>query len=192
MEERPWIPNSGWPIERNELQSYYRRSHELLQLGPFDYGEEYWDSKLGNDAARFFPLKGDWLRNVVCQLSPPARFGALYGDVLKTASNLDVFLHANVTELDTNDFGSSVTEIKVATLDGGRFAVVPKIVVLCAGGIENARLLLVSNRLNPSGIGNEQDVVGRYYMDHPTTRMGKVRLAGGESLPYAVRQFASP
>jgi len=65
MEERPWIPNSGWPIERNELQSYYRRSHELLQLGAFDYGEEYWNSKLGNDAARFLPLKGDALRNVV-------------------------------------------------------------------------------------------------------------------------------
>ena len=179
MEERPWIPNSGWPIKRDELQPYYRRSHELLQLGPFEYSERYWNAQLRNDPVNFLPLKGDKLLNVVCQLSPPARFGQLYGETLKATSNIDIYLHANVTEIDTDHAGSSVAAIKVANLDGGRFVVAPKIVALCAGGIENARLLLVSNRARQGGIGNEHDVVGRYFMDHPTTRMGKVRLADG-------------
>lgn len=38
--------------------------------------------------------------------------------------------------------------------------------ILAAGGIENARLLLSSNGSNPRGIGNDHDVVGRYFMEH--------------------------
>ena len=177
MEGRPWIPNSGWPINRAELQPYYRRTHDLLKLGPFEYGEEYWADELSSESVSFFPLKGNRLHNVVCQLSPPARFGQLYGGALRRAFNINVYLHANVTELDTDNAGNSITAVKVGCLDGGRFEVAPRIVVLCAGGIENARLLLASNRIKRSGIGNEHDVVGRYFMDHPTARMGKIYLA---------------
>jgi choline dehydrogenase-like flavoprotein len=38
---------------------------------------------------------------------------------------------------------------------------------LCTGGIENARLLLLSNRINPRGLGNDHDLVGRFLQDHP-------------------------
>ena len=34
------------------------------------------------------------------------------------------------------------------------------------GGIENARLLLLSNRVQPAGLGNGHDLVGRYFMEH--------------------------
>jgi choline dehydrogenase-like flavoprotein len=177
MESRPWIPNSGWPITPDELQPYYQRTHDLLKLGPFEYTKKYWDAKLASDSTGyFFPLKGDRLSNIICQLSPPARFAQLYGGALKAASNIDVYLNANVTELDTDHAGNSVVAIKVASLDGGRFVVTPRTVTLCAGGIENARLLLASNRVRRSGIGNEHDVVGRYFMDHPGTRKGKLRL----------------
>jgi choline dehydrogenase-like flavoprotein len=176
MEVRSWVPDSGWPISRHELQPYYRRTHELLKLGPFEYTEKHWGPKLANDSVEFFPIKNGPLENRICQLSPPVRFGEFYGPTLKAANNIEVFLHANATEIDTDHTGRSVAAIKVASLDGTRFTVVPRFVVLCAGGIENARLLLVSNRVRQTGIGNERDVVGRYFMDHPTTLMGKVRL----------------
>ena len=38
--------------------------------------------------------------------------------------------------------------------------------MLCCGGVENARLLLASNRLLPKGVGNQNDLVGRFLMDH--------------------------
>jgi choline dehydrogenase-like flavoprotein len=41
-----------------------------------------------------------------------------------------------------------------------------KVFVLAAGGIENPRLLLLSNERSPAGVGNAHDVVGRYFMDH--------------------------
>lgn len=40
--------------------------------------------------------------------------------------------------------------------------------MLAAGGIDNARLLLLSDRTHPAGIGNDHDVVGRYFADHPS------------------------
>ena len=52
--------------------------------------------------------------------------------------------------------------LEVKTLTGKSFRVQAKQFVLATGGIENARLLL-----NSQGLGNENDVVGRYFMDHP-------------------------
>jgi len=37
--------------------------------------------------------------------------------------------------------------------------------------------------VQPTGIGNQHDVVGRYFMDHPRTVFGKVRLSGKQKLP---------
>jgi choline dehydrogenase-like flavoprotein len=47
---------------------------------------------------------------------------------------------------------------------------------MAAGGIENARLLLASRRVHHAGLGNENDLVGRYFMDHPRVRSLPVRL----------------
>ena len=53
------------------------------------------------------------------------------------------------------------------SLGGEAFSVNARFFVLATGGLENARLLLASNRVQPAGLGNGHDVVGRYFMDHP-------------------------
>ena len=42
-----------------------------------------------------------------------------------------------------------------------------KTFVLATGATENARLLLASNDRVPHGLGNDHDLVGRYFMEHP-------------------------
>jgi hypothetical protein len=37
---------------------------------------------------------------------------------------------------------------------------------MACGGIENARLLLLSNKQHKNGLGNENDLVGRFFMEH--------------------------
>ena len=173
---RAWMPHSGWPFGRGELEPYYERTHELLHLGPFEYREQCWSSELARQNVSFFPIDNDRIVNIVDQFSPPARFGALYGPQLKAASNVRVFLHANATDIETNAKASLVTRIRVTTLNGINFSVIPKVVVLCTGGIENARLLLNSNRVQSVGLGNSHDLVGRYFMDHPVMSTTRVRL----------------
>lgn len=173
---RTWIPNSGWPITRRQLQPYYEKTHEILQLGSFNYTQASWIEGLASSQVHFFPLNNSSIDSQVCLLSPPARFGSLYRERLKRAANIHVFLHANVTEIHTDPTASTVTAIDVAALSGSRFSIVPRVATLCSGGIENARLLLASNGVRQAGLGNAHDVVGRYFMDHPSIRMGVVRL----------------
>ena len=45
---------------------------------------------------------------------------------------------------------------------------------LCLGGLENPRLLLNMTSQLPAGIGNEHDVVGRYFLEHPHAPVGRV------------------
>jgi choline dehydrogenase-like flavoprotein len=113
----------------------------------------------------------------------PLRFGALYKSKLKRSRNVEVYLNANVTEISLNPQGSFVDEMKVSTLAGTTFSIKAKRFVLACGGMENARLLLISRSVCSNGIGNQFGVVGRFFMDHPRTAFGRVKLYGEQKLP---------
>ena len=59
---------------------------------------------------------------------------------------------------------------------------VPKVLVMCAGGIENARLLLCSNEVMPSGLGNARGLVGQFLMDHPRCDVADFDLINADSI----------
>ncbi len=180
FEERPWVEDSGWPISRDDLLPYYKRSHTLLELGDFNYDADHWSAEIARQKAALFPLAGLELRNVINQLSPPTRFGAVYRSQLSGASNVKTFLYANATEILTDETASEARGVGVRTLSGNNFAVSAKIVVLAAGGIENARLLLLSNSVETAGLGNKRDLVGRYYMDHPRLQSTRLLIADAQ------------
>lgn len=166
--QRDWLPYSGWAFEFADLEPYYHRAHQVCQLGPFAYDAESW----ADAESPPLPLKGDRLVTTVFQFGPRDIFGHQYRDEIAQANNITVYTYANVVQIETNDTASTVTRLKVACLDGKTVWVVAKIFVLAMGGIENARLLLNSNQVQPSGLGNAHDLVGRYYMDHPGFRIG--------------------
>jgi len=72
-------------------------------------------------------------------------------------------------------------------LDGKKFWVSAK-VFSGNGGIENPRLLLVSNKVQSTGLGNQYDLVGRFFMEHPYLISGKLRLSSPAAL-YTQRNF---
>ena len=47
--------------------------------------------------------------------------------------------------------------------------------VLAQGGLETARLLLLSDAVQTGGLGNGYDLVGRFLMDHPVIGPGIVK-----------------
>jgi len=173
---RPWVPHSGWPFGREELAPYYERAHAILDLGPCDYDTGRWQERLG-DGIRFLPVDGAAAENRVAKLSARPKLGEAHRAALAAAGNVVVLLNANVTELETNGTASAVERVHCAVLDGQRFTVKARMVVLCAGGIENPRLLLLSNRVQAAGLGNGHDLVGRFFTDHPRVKSSVVRLA---------------
>jgi choline dehydrogenase-like flavoprotein len=177
FEPRDWVPDSGWPFGLDELAPYYARTHALLKLGPNDFDPTFWEQAIGRDDVKRIPLVTGKVRDTIAQFSPPARFGKLYRGDLEKSRHVRVFLHANVVHIDTDADASHVKRVQVSTLTGRRISVTAKRFVLAAGGIENARLLLASNRVQAAGLGNAYDNVGRYFMDHPRIMSGSVRFS---------------
>ena len=59
-----------------------------------------------------------------------------------------------------------IERLAAATLDGRRFDVHAAQFVLATGGVENARLLLLSGEQPATAIGNERGLVGKYFTEH--------------------------
>ncbi len=69
-----------------------------------------------------------------------------------------------------------MASVEARTGGGRSIRIVAARFVLACGGIENARLLLASTRQAANGLGNDHDLVGRFFMDHPF-------FWGGELVP---------
>lgn len=183
FEKKDWVPNSGWPITYSEVQNYYGKAAEILKLPSFESFENITLKRGLSQAERALFDNADLKPNISVWGIKPLRFGAAYRSRLARSRNVTVYLNANVTEVVLNSEGTSVDEVKIATLSGNRTILRAKIFILACGGMENARLLLVSRRVQPNGIGNQFDLVGRFFMDHPRTVFGKIRLAEKQTLP---------
>jgi choline dehydrogenase-like flavoprotein len=165
-------PESGWPIRRTDIEPYYQPASDLCQLGPVafeDFG--FWRRQPGGEKLAPLSLNPAQLRNAIFQISR-VRFGRDHGPSLKTAPNVNVILDATVLELlpaaanRPDKTRKSVGSVLVKTKGGKTFSVSARSFVVACGGIETARLLLLSDKINPTGAGNENDLVGRYFTDH--------------------------
>ncbi len=175
---REWAPHSGWPFPRATLEPFLDRAAELLNLGPNCYDERFWT--LAGAPAPQPPLDPQLLDSFFWQFSRSRterldfmRFGREYADL--PAPNVRVLINATVVNIRTGAGGTSFSELEVSTLDGKRRRVRGKIAVLAAGAIENARLLLASGRATGHPMGNQNDLVGRFLLDHPSAKIGRFR-----------------
>jgi choline dehydrogenase-like flavoprotein len=162
FQHRPWVAHSGWPITRKQLDPYYTRAQGVCDLGPFRYDEHALDALRLPDAR----LDRDKLDPQLWQFSAPTRFARKYGPTLQVAQNIQVWVHANATGIRLNPEGSAVDHVEAMTPEGKRHQVRARTYVLACGGIENPRLLLLSDDVHKTGIANERDLVGRYFMQH--------------------------
>ena len=171
---RPWVPYSGWPFDKAHLIPYYQRAHPILGLGAYNYDANEW-GKVGKSPP--FPFVDDQVVNTIFHLSRVRNFGKGYREQHSTSDNITTLLHANVIEIETTENARTVRRVKVACLEGNRFFVSARIFILATGGIENARLLLLSNHIHKGGLGNQNDLVGRFFMEHLTIHPGTVVLS---------------
>jgi choline dehydrogenase-like flavoprotein len=161
--KRDWVPDSGWPIERKEMDPFYARAHQVLHLGPYNYDFNYWQKELPNLNA--FPLDQNVIWNKMWQFSQ-ARFGVMYKDIIVKSKNVHLYTYATAVNITANPNLSAVNEVTVKNYAGKTHKVRAKHFILACGAIQNARMLLASNSQVPKGLGNDNDVVGRYFMEH--------------------------
>lgn len=170
MSRRDWVPHSGWPLSYDDLEPYYTSARSYCRIDSHDFAD---GSFLGPLARPPLSFDADKLVNQIFARSP-ILFGQAYRSELDQAANIKVLLHANLLELVPSPAGSAVLKARIGALDGRAGVVRARHYVLASGGIENARLLLLSNSVVPHGLGNDRDLVGRYFMDHPSGTLGTV------------------
>lgn len=160
--QRDWVPLSGWPFTRAQLQPYYDRACALLEIPvfnrDFDREPEAESPPLLINGARHFFSAPRWF-SMLSGGNDRAKFDA-FRTGFAEASNINVYLHANVVAMRRTRNGRALAGLDIACLDGKRHTVGGRAYVLATGGIENARLMLASN------VGNESDWVGRCFQGH--------------------------
>jgi len=163
--EKHWVPNSGWPIELSDLIEYYAEAQQICDLGPYMYDKNIYENNNNYDDL----FDSNIFKFNYWQFPPkePTRFGKKYFKVLKNSKNIKVILNANLNDFVCNDNNSSVNKIKVVSIINNKIEIRSKFFVLAAGGIENARLILNHNKKYNINLGNHNNNVGSYFMEHP-------------------------
>lgn len=163
FQQRSWIPHSGWPFGKSTLDPYYRAAHELVRLGSYEYDDP---GSVTTRAARPLPLDPD---RIVTRLfrQRPTRFGTLYRDELVNAPNIRTFIFSNVLELFPRRESQVIEQARVSTFADNEFFVSAKVFVIACGGVENPRILLASRSVRSAGLGNDNNLVGRFFMENP-------------------------
>ena len=177
--KRPWVPNSGWPIDYETLQPFIRRAREVLNLGLKQPEPRFNTESLHSFYWGFARSRLDHLDIM--------RFGKEF--VALGADNVDnvrVLLNATATQIGLAADGGSFKKLEITTFEGMRSTVKARVAVIAASGIENPRLLLASKSVYACGIGNTYDRVGRFLMDHPSAQVGRF---GPECVEPVVKEF---
>lgn len=189
FEARAWLPHSGWPFGHEELDPYYGPACQVVEIGSRRFDDpEYWQRQTGTPMLQQATGR---LRSRVVQFSPPTRFGVRYHSDLEATNNLQVLLHATVANIAAAPNGNHISHLEVRTLTGLAHRIRARRFVLATGALENARILLLSNDVARPGLGNQHDLVGRFFMEHPhLTGFAEVVIANQARLPalYVVRQ----
>jgi choline dehydrogenase-like flavoprotein len=185
LHPREWVPHSGWPLSYEDLKPHYANARAFCRIESHEFVA---DSFLTRPSYPPLAFDNGAVVNKIFAFSP-ILFGNAYRGELEQATNIRVLLHANLLELDAASSGDSVQQARIGSLEGRRGTVRAKHYVLACGGIENARLLLLSNSVVPQGLGNQRDLVGRYFMDHPSGKLGTIHTDDPSRLARLARPY---
>jgi GMC oxidoreductase/FAD binding domain len=152
----------NWPIRRADLMPYWRRAAPILDHDPafIDFERSL--------------ISGFLYRPVPAAI--PTRVGVKYLPTLKSSPSVDVAPGRSVIALDANDGRSAVTRLAYVEHQSQatrQIAVRPaQSVIVAAGGIGNAALLLQPRVDGSVPVGNESGHVGTFLMEHPEFHRG--------------------
>jgi choline dehydrogenase-like flavoprotein len=175
---RDWCRAGGWPFGFDELRPYYARAHEVCGLAAFDYDPWHWAGVLGEPRLLAHDAT---FSNQIFQVRIQ-NFAHRYHAQLQRSENVDLVLHAPITDLKVERGACAAARIR--TLNGHSFTISADHFVLAAGGVENARLLLLSGESPDAAPGNANGLVGRYFTDHPYIDPGSLVLHERDSLDF--------
>lgn len=168
FERRDWVAASGWPIGPGDIHGYLGEARALLGVSGVDTSRLARPPLLQRLSSEELAVRW-WSFDPVFD-----RFIIDRARDLVEAPRCTLMIHATVREVMLADDKASIERLDVRTPSGRKIDVRARHYLLAAGGIENPRILLASNSIMNRGVGNAYDLVGRYFMEHPHARGGRI------------------
>jgi len=163
LERREGVRLSGWPMAWETLERYYARALPICGLASGSFHAQDW---LGN-GEELLPLRPNGFGHGVFQVGAGRIFTETEPERIARDPNVLWCPGASVTRLELDARGKAVSVAHAMSANGSAMRVHAPLFVLAAGGIENARLLLLSlPDGGESGVAYGH-MVGRCFMDHP-------------------------
>jgi choline dehydrogenase-like flavoprotein len=189
---RPFHQGLAWPFPFDELEDYYRRVFgDLMQLNHFEFDNpSFWIKTYPQLNLAEMPLPKDCgLQTRVLQFQAIA-FEQQYGRRIAGSDFVDIYRNANALHFVTVADGSKkrATRLEVGSLDttsckqSKTWSVEADRYVICCGGIESTRLLLLND------LGNQGGQLGLTFMDNPYMAPGAT-FDISSTVPEGVRNF---
>lgn len=178
LADRPWLPHARWPLSYSELARHYPAALRLCRAGAPHFTAAR--ALADEDGGGLFDMRdADLVVDRIERFSEPTHFGRCYLARLKRSRLVTMAVNAPVVRITSRDAGRRVAGVAVRLPAGGERVVNAGIVVVAAGAIETARLLLSSTGEKACGLGNERDLVGRFYQCHLEGHLGELAVSAG-------------
>jgi choline dehydrogenase-like flavoprotein len=157
---RNWVAHSGWPFSLEHLTAFYERAEAMLRLQPL------------TPIRQGFELDASTLRTQFDRFSPSSFFTHELPQELTASGNVTLLTNATVREIERGEDGRTVEAMRVGSALEHDIRVRGRQIVVAAGAIENARLMLNSQ------VGNENDLVGRFFFNRQVAKTGELLPLG--------------
>jgi choline dehydrogenase-like flavoprotein len=168
-----------------QIEAYIPRANQFMLVDTLDYNHDLF--KLLRVAPP--PLNPDLLHYHFSKWSLQPNLRRVYSQAIAQSENVTLLLHANVTDLILQPGTNYLKSISFRSLEGQSGSITANNAVLCVGGIETARLLLACRHQRPAGLGNENDLVGRFFQDHPAALAGELKTHHGDRIQHLFNVF---
>ena len=166
--KRTFVKHSGWPVSAGELEPYYEKASARYHFPERDLYREGGFRKVKMKSELQLEL-ADIDEKIFLAKEDALDFGSALKNLF-AGERLDLYLDATAVKLIKSEKEGSVDAVEIVTSSMLRRQVEAGAFVVAAGGIENPRLLLHSD------IGNKNDQVGRFMMNHPKNNFGIIKL----------------
>lgn len=156
--EKKAIKNSEWPIKKSDLDPYLDETYKIFGFKK-SVSQEY--------------LKGvkiqkyKFFKSYEILVAEQEYYVNKHKSTISDSNNIECYYNANLVDMRTDKDLNNINHIYVQNYKNKQYKIKSKIFILATGGIENARLMLNFNKDHKLGIGNNNNLVGRYFTEHP-------------------------
>ena len=178
FKNRPWVDdNLKWEFNYDELLNYYNKTLNLVfnkSEANINKFSKNLTNKINSNFDNSFFLDKNF--NFPISFHPQGvekfNYKSSFSKKLLNKKNVIILTNTTATNFYFSNSKDKINKLEVNS-NNKKILIKSKIFILCAGAIENAKILL-NNSLNNKVLDNP--LIGKYFMDHPRINIGSIIL----------------